>query len=99
MRIQYKPLGSTTTNLWATHSDVYDNEFNKTDIRINKDDTGYYIKVPGFMENYKYDFVYTIYDMSGHYKQFSETFTTKSKSILSALLHSYHQLQLNETDT
>ena len=84
MRIRYKPQGAPVTSLWITHSDVYDNEFNKTDIRINKDDTGYYIKVPGFDENYKYDFVYTIYDLTGHYIQQSVTLETKSKSILSS---------------
>lgn len=77
LKIESKSLTSKFT-YWITATDVYDENFNKTDIQLEKSDTGrYYIKTSGYEENRIYDFKFTAYDTSGHYSTKVKSFLTK----------------------
>ena len=88
IKIEYKEVSSNSkTVYWMTHSHVYDDDFQKTDLKIKHDkNLGYYIKIPGFEENIKYDFVLTIYDTSVHFVQKTKTVQTKSKPVDSGIV-------------
>ena len=51
MKIEYKTTeysGEEKIVYWVTHSDVYDSELNKTDIKIFHDNQlGNFIRIPG----------------------------------------------------
>jgi hypothetical protein len=68
MRIEFNATGTNSgskTSYWMTHSKVYDDEFRETDLKIIKQDQGNLVKISGFEEKYKYDFKFTVFDMSG----------------------------------
>lgn len=83
MRIEFNATGTNSgskTSYWMTHSKVYDDEFRETDLKIIKQDQGNLVKISGFEEKYKYDFKFTVFDMSGHYIQKSRTIQTKERT-------------------
>lgn len=83
MKIEFKTTdysGEEKVVYWITHSNVYDSEFNKTDIKIlNDKELGNFIRITGFEQNIKYDISFSVYDTTGHYVTKTKTVHTKSK--------------------
>tara|TARA_B100001093_G_scaffold317410_1_gene302808 strand:+ start:19616 stop:24925 length:5310 start_codon:yes stop_codon:yes gene_type:complete len=83
MRLEYNSSSSdseSTKSYWITHSKVYDDEFEETNLRVVKENNNNLIKISGFEEEFKYDFKFTVYDTSGHYIQKTRTIQTKPRT-------------------